>query len=373
MVCYQHVMITRKNTNLRIPGPTPLPPEVRKAMSFQVINHRGHVYEEMQARVTQNLKYFFQTQNDIFLLTSSGMGGLEASISNFFSPRDTIIFFTCGEFGNRWVQIGRRFGANVVHVKYPLGHAVSKEEVTRIVKQHRVIAGVCITHNETSSGVLNNIAYVSPIIKRHPSKPLLLVDSISALGAVDLPMDRLGIDVLVTASQKAWMAPPGIAMIAVSLYAWEKHKTALMPHYYFDISMYKEFAQKNQTPATCAVSTIFGLDTSLKLMRKEGRRNIYKRHMEITKHLREGVKKLGLKLFVSDRDASYTVTSIKIPEGIDGQEWLKILREKYHVILAGGMGETKGEIIRIAHMGWVSMKDIDKVMIALKESLKEMS
>lgn len=357
--------------NLRIPGPTPLPPTILPAISRQMINHRGHFYEKIQARVTENLKYFFQTDNDIFLLTSSGMGGLEAAISNFFSPGDTLVFFTCGEFGNRWAEIAGRFRANVVQVKFPAGKAVAKDEVARVLQAKKNISGVFFTHNETSAGVLNPIHEFTSLVKKHRTKPLLLIDAISSLGAINLPMDKLEIDVLVTASQKAWMTPPGIAMIAVSPYAWRKHTEARMPRYYFDISKYKEFAAKNQTPATPAVSVLFGLDSSLKLMKKEGRENIFRRHLELMKHLREEVRKIGLELFVDDCDASPTLTSIKIPASVDGKKWLEILREKYHVVMAGGMGETKGKIVRVAHMGYVSKKDIDGVLKALKRSLEE--
>lgn len=358
--------------NLRVPGPTPLPPEVLRAISAQMINHRGHEYEEIQKRVTENLKYFFQTENDIFLLTASGMGGLEAAIVNFFSPGDTLIFFTIGEFGNRWTEVARLYGANVIQVKFPAGSAVSKDVVYKTLESTPEIAGVFITHNETATGVINPIAEFAPLVKTHKSKPLLLIDSISALGAVNLEMDDLGIDVLISASQKAWMVPPGLAFIAVSESAWEKHKRAQMPRYYWDISSYKKFSEKNQTPATPAVSTLYGLDASLNLMKKEGREKIYKRHLQLTNFLRSEIRKIGLELFVKDSDASPTVTSINIPSGIDFHNWLKILREKYHCVLAGGMGDTKGLIIRVAHMGYVSKADIDQVLVALEKSLSDL-
>mgnify|MGYP001589041705 FL=1 len=352
-------MTAYKPSNLRVPGPTPLPPEVLKAVSMQMINHRGKSYEEIQKRVIENLQYFYQTENDIFLLTSSGMGGLEAAIVNFFSPGETIVSFTVGEFGNRWAEVARCFGANVVQIKFNSGTAVTKEEVNRVLSTQEKVKGVLFTHNETATGVLNKISDFAPLVKSHPDKPLLLVDSISALGAVDLPMDALGIDVLVSASQKAWMAPPGLSMIAVSQKAFEKHKASTMPRYYFDLTMYKDFALKNQTPATPAVATIFGLDTSLLLMKKEGKENIFARHLKLRDYLRSGIRKIGLNLFVSDTDSSPTVTSILIPDGIDGHAWLKVLREKYDTVLAGGMGDTKGKIIRVAHMGFVEIKDLD--------------
>lgn len=365
-------MADKKPSNLRVPGPTPLPPEVLDAISRQMINHRGKSYEEIQKRVIENLQYFYQTENDIFLLTSSGMGGLEAAIVNFFSPGETIVSFTIGEFGNRWAEIGRRFGANVVQVKFTSGTAVTKDEVSKALNSQVNVKGVLFTHNETATGVLNNISDFAPIIHSHADKPLLLIDSISALGSVDLPMDLLGIDVLVSASQKAWMAPPGLAMIAVSQKALEKHKESTMPRYYFDLTMYKEFALKNQTPATPAVSTLFGLDASLNLMKKEGRENIYTRHLRLKDYLRSGIRKIGLELFVNDNNSSPTVTSIIIPNGVDGHEWLKVLREKYHSVLAGGMGDTKGKIIRIAHMGFVKTRDLDEVLAALEKSLAEL-
>lgn len=363
-----------KNTsvNFRLPGPTPLPPEVLKAISAQMINHRSHGYEEIQKRVVDNLKYFFRSQNDIFLLTSSGMGGLEAAITNFFSPGDSIVSFTCGEFGNRWAEIARRYSANLIQVKFPSGQAVSVEEVRKVLGGLDNVKGVLITHNETATGVGNPIEKIAPIVKAHKSSPLLLIDSISALGATDLPMDKLGIDVLVSASQKAWMAPPGMAFIAVSPKGWEFHEKAKMPHYYFDISMYKEFAAKNQTPATPSVTTLFGLDASLLMMRKEGRDKIFKRHIELALYLRNGIKRLGLIPFVDIDDISYTVTSIKVPQGIDPVEWLKLIRERYHTVLAGGMGDTKGKIIRVAHMGYVDKKDIDSVLSVLKKSLSDL-
>lgn len=357
--------------NLRIPGPTPLPSEVLQATAQQMINHRGHAYEELHSRVLKNLKHFFQTENDMLLLTSSGTGGFETAVANLFSAGDTIVSFTCGIFGERWADCARAFGLNVVQVKFAPGEAVSQDEVYRVLETTQNLKGVFFTHNETAVGVLNKIKEFAPLVREHKDKPLLLVDAISSLGAVDLPMDETGIDVIFSASQKAWMAPPGLCMFSLSQKAWEFHKRATLPRYYFDIGLYKEFNEKNQTPATPAVSAIFGLDAALTLMLKEGRENVYKRHLDLMRYTREEVEKLGLFLFVKDEDASPTVTSLVVPEGVDASNWLKILREKYNLVLAGGMGETKGKILRIAHMGYVSKEDIDRVISALKESLSE--
>lgn len=357
--------------NLRIPGPTPLPAQVLSSLSQQVISHRGKSFEKVYQDVVSNLQYFFQTKNPIYLLTASGTAGLETSVVNFFSPGDTVVFFTCGEFGNRWTEIGRRFGLKVTQIKFPDGTGVKKETVEKTLSEMTEVTGVFITHNETSTGVLNNISEIAPIVKNHPSKPLLLIDSVSALGGVNLPMDELGIDVLISASQKAWMASPGMAMIAVSPYAWEKHQKSTFPRYYFDLTLYEKFGHKNQTPATPAVSVLYSLQTALDLMKKEGREKVFERHLELRNYFRNEIKKLGLKLLVSDTEASPTVTSLFPPVGIDEKVWRDLLKEKYDLIIAGGMGDLKGKIVRVAHMGYVTKSDLDQVIEAFRKSLKE--
>lgn len=357
--------------NLRIPGPTPLHPQVLSSLSKQMISHRGKSYEKIHQEVVENLQYFFQTKNPIYLLTASGTAGLETAVVNFFSPGDTVVFFTCGEFGNRWSEIARSFKLDVTQVKFDEGTGVRKETVKKTLSELKKVAGVFITHNETGTGVLNNLFELAPIVKVHSSKPLLLVDSVSALGGVNLPMDKLGIDVLISASQKAWMASPGMAMVAVSPYAWEKHQKSTMSRYYFDLTKYEKFSQKNQTPATPAVSVLYSLQVALDLMKKEGREKIFARHIELRDYFRNEVKKLSLRLVVEDRDASPTVTSIYPPIGVDEKVWRDLLKNKYNQILAGGMGGLKGKIIRVAHMGYVTKSDLDQVIIAFQKSLKE--
>lgn len=359
--------------NLRIPGPTPLLPQVLASLSKQMISHRGKSYEKVHQEVVSGLQYFFQTKNPIYLLTASGTAGLETAVVNFFSQGDTVVFFTCGEFGSRWAEIGRRFGLKIIQVKFTDGLAVNKETVKKTLGDLKKVAGVFITHNETSTGVLNNLFEIAPIIKAHPSKPLLLVDSVSALGGVNLPMDELDIDVLISASQKAWMSSPGLAMIAVSHYAWEKHKKSTFPRYYFDLTLYEKFAQKNQTPATPAVSVLYSLQTALELMKKEGREKVFERHIELRDYFRSEVKKLGLKLLVSDVEASPTITSLFPPTGVEEKAWRDLLKEKYDLVIAGGMGELKGKIVRVAHMGFVTKSDLEQVIEAFKKSLKEIS
>jgi aspartate aminotransferase-like enzyme len=359
--------------NLRIPGPTPLAPQVLNSLSQQMISHRGKGYEKIHQDVVTNLQYFFQTKNPIYLLTASGTAGLETAVVNFFSPGDTVVFFTCGEFGNRWSEIARRYGLKVNQVKFPEGTGVKKEIVKKTLDNIKKLAGVFITHNETGTGVMNNLFEIAPMIKSHPDKPILLVDSVSALGGADLPMDKLGVDVLISASQKAWMASPGMAMVAVSPKAWERHQKSTFPKYYFDLSLYEKFAQKNQTPATPAVSVLYSLQSALLLMKKEGRDRIVRRHLELRDYLRKEILKMGLKLVVDDKEASPTVTSIWPPAGVDEKTWRGLLKEKYQLIIAGGMGDLKGKIVRVAHMGFVKKSDLDLVIDSFKKSLKDIT
>jgi aspartate aminotransferase-like enzyme len=360
--------LKKADYNLRIPGPTPLPDAVREAVSRPMISHRGKIYEEIHSRVVANVKYFLQTNNDVFLITSSGMGGLETAIVNFFSSQDEVLFLTCGEFGSRWADVARAFGLKVIEEKFAPGTAVDPVKTKELLVKHKDLRGVFITLNETSTGVLNPIATLAKLIKAHSAKPLILIDGISGLGGVDLPIDKLGIDVAVSATQKAWMSPPGLSLICVFKSAWERHNTAKLPRYYFDLTQFKEFGLKNQTPATPAVGTLFGLDAALQIMRAEGREKVFARHLKLRDYTRKNVKALGFKLMAKDNCASPTVTSFWVPEGKDGKAWLTEIKEKYKIILTGGMGELKEKIIRIAHMGFATEADLDPVFIALKET-----
>lgn len=367
-------MKSQTKVNLRVAGPTPLPPAVLKAESQQVISHRVPQYETLQKRIIANLRPFFGTKKyEIFLLTSSGTGGLEAAIVNCLSPKDKVLAVTCGVFGDRFAQIATAFGAQVIKVEFPLGQPANPQVVAQKLKENFDIQAILLTHNETSTAVTNNleslVSEIRKVSKGNP--PLILVDAISSLGAVKLKVDQLALDIVVTASQKAWMAPPGIAMISVSKKAWEKINRAKMPCFYWDFKKAKKYADKNQTPWTPAVSALFGLDSALKAMIKEGPTRVFKRHQEIGAYTRRGLKSLGLKLFANEKFASNTITAFRVPPGFEAKKWQEILAQKYGLILSGGQGPLKGKILRLAHMGYVLKKDIDQALEALRKSLKD--
>ncbi|MCL2707020.1 MAG: alanine--glyoxylate aminotransferase family protein [Dehalococcoidia bacterium] len=355
-------------TNLRIPGPTPCPPEVLTAMGRQMINHRGGEFQKTVLGVTEKLKRLLLTQNDVFLLTGSGTGGLEAAVVNSLSPGDKVLAVSVGVFGDRLSNIAKTFGADVTVLKTEWGKAADPSAIKAALDNDPAIKAVMVTHNETSTGITNDLQAISETIK--PFDKLLIVDAISSIGSIALPIDEWGIDVMVTGTQKSWMVPPGMAMVAISEKAWRANAAAKMPRFYWDFAKAKKYlANGGQTPWTPAVSVVFALDVSLSMMLDEGLDNIIARHIKLGNMTRAGVKALGLKLFADEAYASNTVTAVLGSDGLDPKTLNKIMREEYDIVLSGGQMDLEGKIFRIGHLGWVNEKDVEAVLSALKEAL----
>ncbi len=352
---------------LRIPGPTPVPDNVRQAMARQMINHRGSEFAEIINRATQNLKTFFQTRNDVFILTGAGTGGLEAAAVNVISPGDKVLSISNGVFGDRFAMIARTFGAEVITLQFEWGTAPDPDAIKNTLQKDPGIKTVLVTHNETSTGITCDLKSISKVVKE--AEKLLVVDAISSLSSIDLPTDEWKCDVVISGSQKGWMIPPGLAMISVSQEAWEANAKATMPRVYWDFARAKSYLEKGQTPWTPAVSLIFALDVALQTMIEEGFENIIARHTRVAEKTRKGIKTLGLSLFADEKYASNTVTAVKVADGLDIKKLLKILREEYKVVLSGGQQKLEGKIFRIGHLGWVIDSDIDIVINSLKEAL----
>jgi aspartate aminotransferase-like enzyme len=321
----------------------------------------------MMHDVTAKLKQLFQTKNDLYLLTGSGTGGLEAAIVNTLSPGDKVLSVTVGVFGERFTDMAAEFGAEVIPLRFEYGRVADPEEIRRVLQKEPEIKAVLMTHNETSTGVTNDLATISSVVKEFDK--LLLVDAISSLGSIDLPVDKWHCDVTVTASQKGWMVPPGMAMVSVSKEAWQAHAKARMPRFNWDFARARKYLEIGQTPWTPAVSIVFALSVALDLILKEGLSNIFARHARVGKAAREGVKSLGLSLFADEKYASNTVTAISVRDGLNVKELLKILREEYQIVLAGGQASLQGKIFRIGHLGLITEEDIKEIVSALKEVL----
>ncbi|MGD9117715.1 MAG: alanine--glyoxylate aminotransferase family protein [Dehalococcoidia bacterium] len=355
--------------NLRIPGPTPLPDEVLKAIGRQMINHRGPEFKEIQDNVLADLKKLFMTKNDVFLLTGSGTGGLEAGVVNTMSPGDKVLSVSIGVFGDRFAAIAKHFGADVINLNFEWGQAADPDAIRQALNAEPKIKTVLVTHNETSTGVTNDLKAISAVVKEFDK--LLVVDAISSLGSIELPVDDWNIDIAITGSQKGWMVPPGLAMVSVSEKGWKAHAESKIPSFYWDFGKAKDYLAKGETPWTPAVSVIFGMDVSLKMMLKEGLQNIFARHARLAQATRDGVKALGLSLFADPAHASNTITSVAKTNGLDTKKLVKLMREQEHVVLAGGQRTLDGKIFRVGHLGWVNDNDIKSMLASLKKVLPQ--
>ncbi|MFH1086050.1 MAG: alanine--glyoxylate aminotransferase family protein [Chloroflexota bacterium] len=359
--------------NLRIPGPTPLPPEAIAALAQQMINHRGPEFEALFGEISAWLKLFFETEQEVLVLTCSGTGGMEAAIANTLSPGDRVLAVPVGTFGDRFVEIAEAYGADVTRMAFPLGQAADPAAVAAKVAADGPYRAVLLTQNETSTGVTNDIQALSAAIRAVADPaPLLLVDGISALGAVRMPMDAWKLDVVVSSSQKAWMAPPGLAFVAMSERAWAANKTAKMPRYYLDLAQARKYARRNQTPATPNLPALYGLHVSLKRMVAEGLDAIEARHERIGAYCRQRALALGLTLYADPRHASNTVSALGLKPGMNAEVVLEKLRVGYDIICAASK-DPRVEVIRIGHMGYVSVADIDAVFAALATILTDAS
>ncbi|MFC1909911.1 pyridoxal-phosphate-dependent aminotransferase family protein [Chloroflexota bacterium] len=355
--------------NLRIPGPTPLPNEVLQAMTKQMINHRGAEFRKILLGVTENLKQLFQTKNDVFLLTGSGTGGLEALIVNTLSPGDKVLSVSIGVFGDRFASIAKQFGAEVISYKTEMGKAADVDAIKKALQAEPAIKAVLVTHNETSTGVTNDLKTIAATVKEFDK--LLLVDAISSLGSIELPVDKWNCDVVASGSQKGWMAPPGLAMVSINEAGWKAFKKAKMPRFYWDFGKAKASLEKGENPWTPSITVVYAMSVSLEMMMKEGLPNIIERHKRIGNMTREGIKSLGLPLLADPEYASNTVTAVLGHEGLDLKKVSQLLKEKYQIVVSGGQGALTGKIFRIGHLGWVHENEIQDIISALKVILPE--
>ena len=353
--------------NLRIPGPTPCPPDVLQAVAGPMINHRGREFAELIRNQTARLKELSCAASDPLILTTSGTGGLEAAVVNTLSPGEQVLSVSIGSFGERFAGIAEAYGASVTRLRYDWGCAAVPDDIGRALREDPKISAVLITHNETSTGVTNPLESIAQVCR--DAKKLLLVDAISSFGAAPLEIDAWGLDVVVMGSQKGWMVPPGLAFVTMNDRAWQAYENAKMPRVYFDLGKARDFLVKGQTPWTPALSIIFGLDVALSKMVEEGIQAILARHARAGQIVRDGAKILGLELLADERFASNAVTSIKVPEGVDVKQLRTLLEEEYGVVLAGGQGKLAGKIFRIGHLGWFTEEEIEEALDALGKAL----
>ncbi|OFZ18878.1 MAG: class V aminotransferase [Bdellovibrionales bacterium GWB1_55_8] len=358
-----------KKTYLLAPGPTPIPESVTAALSGPLIHHRTPAFQAILDDVRAGLRHIFQTRQDVLLLSTSGTGGMEAALTNLFSPSDEVIYINAGKFGERWGKIAKAYGLTPIEVKVPNGETLEIRQLEEKIKQHPAVKAVLFQASETSTGVKLPTQEICKVTKA--ANILSVCDAITACGVFDLPMDEWGIDVLITGSQKALMIPPGLAMIALSEKAWAAVEKATLPRFYFDLLREKKAAAKSTTAWTPPISLIQGLQESLRMIKEEGLHNVFKRHELLARATRAGVQALGLEIFA--RKPSPALTAVKVPSGIkDGKLIPKTMRDKYGVTIAGGQDELEGKIFRLSHFGYADRFDVTTALSALELTLHDL-
>jgi aspartate aminotransferase-like enzyme len=350
------------------PGPTPIPNEVQLAMAQTMIHHRTPEFAVVLEEARQGLKTLFGTTNDVIILASSGTGAMEAAVTNLFSPEEKVIVVNGGKFGERWLRICRAYRLDVVEIKVEWGTAVEVSAVEQALQAHPDTKGVLIQASETSTTTLHPVREIAALTRN--GGPLLLVDGVTAVGVLSVPMDDWGIDVLVTGSQKAMMLPPGLAFIGLSDRAWQRTGDAASPRFYFDLQSERKGQAKGSTAYTPAVSLVFGLCAALKLMREEGLDRVYARHDRMARATRAAATAMGLELLSPD-NPSPAATGFYVPEGTDGDELLDYLRARMGITFAEGQDHLQGKVIRIAHVGHMGAFDVIVAISALEMAFRK--
>jgi len=354
---------------LLTPGPTPIPPRVLETMARPIIHHRTPEFRKIIQEVEEDLKYVYQTKNEVLIFASSGTGAMEGSVVNMFSPGDKALVVRGGKFGERFGDICKAYRIEFISLDVEWGKAVDPKRIEEALKKDNKIKAVYTTLCETSTGVSTDIEAIGKIVKNYEA--VLVVDAISGLAAIPIKTDEWGVDVVISGSQKGLMIPPGLAFVSVSPKAWALIEKSTLPKYYFDFKAYRKALTKTDTPFTPAVNLMIALRESLKIIKEEGLEAIFAGHKKMAFAVRNAVKAMGLELFAPDA-YSDGVTAVKVPQGVDGEKLVKTMRDKYGVGIAGGQDEMKGKMFRIATMGYITPSDLVVCMATLETVLSEM-
>ncbi len=354
-------------------GPTPLPPRVSQVMAEPILYHRAPAFIEVYARCLDRLRTVFQTENDVLCLAASGTGAMESAVANLVRPGEPAVVASAGKFGERWKELCEAYGAAVAHHDAGWGNRVEPSDLERVLAENPGARLVFTTFSETSTGVLNDIQALAQVAHEHDA--LIVVDAVSAIGAVPLPQDEWEIDVVAAGSQKALMCPPGLGFVSAGERALARAaEPGGAPRFYFDWARTAKGQRKDppDSPFTPAVSLFMALDVALSMIEEEGLDNVYERHRLLGRASREAVKALDLELFGPEDENANVVTAMKMPEGVDGAKVPKTMRDKYGITIAGGQNQLKGKIARVAHCGYYGAFDTITTVSALEMTLREL-
>lgn len=356
---------------LLLPGPTPVPTNVLRAMSKPMINHRGREFKELIEYVTDGVQQIYKTKNELVIFPAAGTGAIEAAVVNFISPGDKVLSLSIGVFGDRFAKIATKFGADVTKIDFPWGEAADPNIVREAIAQDtkKEYKAIIFTQNETSTGVVNDVKAIREAIGDHPA--LVMVDAVSGLGAMDLRTDEWNLDVVVSGSQKAFMLPPGLSFMSASAKALKVAETSTNPRNYWDVEEAIKYLKKGQTPYTPAISLFFGLKEALDILLEEGIDNVIDRHRAYRDMARTGVKAMGLEPLAKDNVASSSLTSVKAPVGFGANKIRRSMLDRFNVVIAGGQQKLDDVIFRIGHLGYVRPLDLFGALTALEIVLYE--
>lgn len=356
-----------KKQRLLTPGPTPLYPKALYAMLGSDVHHRTDDFRAVYKNVLADLKELMGTSNDVLVLVSSGTGAMEASVTNCFSPGDKVIVCVAGKFGERWAEIVKAYGLNAVVLEEPYGKVVKPEAVEKALAANPDTKGVFVQASETSTGAAHDVRAMGEAIKK--TSAIFVVDGITGLGTMPLNIDGWGLDIVIGGSQKAFMVPPGVAFLSISPKAWAMMDTAKLPRFYFNLKKERKNAVNGESSWTPATSLMLGLGEALKYIKTLGMDKLVDNAQQLARATRAACQALGLELF-SPESPSASVTAVKAPPGMDSGVIVKEFKNRFGSIIANGQGSMKGQIFRIAHLGYFDFADLFAMVAELELILK---
>ena len=357
---------------LMIPGPTPVPETVLLAMGRHPIGHRSADFQKIVKRTTAQLKWLHQTSGDVLALTGSGTAAMEAGIINVLSKGDRVLCGDNGKFGERWVKVAKAYGLDVQVIKADWGQPLDPEAFRTALEADtaKAIRAVILTHSETSTGVINDLKTIASHVRAHGTA-LTIADCVTSLGATNVPMDKWGLDVVGSGSQKGYMMPPGLAFVAMGDRAWTAYERSDLPKFYLDLGKYRKSAAADSNPFTPAINLYFALEASLEIMQAEGLEAIFARHDRHRRATQAAMKAIGLPLYAAEGYGSPAITAVA-PEGIDAEVLRKKVKDRFDILLAGGQDHLKGKVFRIGHLGFVCDRDVITAVAAIEATLQEL-
>jgi aspartate aminotransferase-like enzyme len=354
------------SVNFRLPGPTPLPPQVKAALGRDMIPHRGPAFRDLYRETLKLAREVHRTEGDVLTWAATGSAGWEVAVVNLLSPGDPVLVVVNGDFGERFARVAGRLGIDVRRLDTPWGKAVLPAQLRLALEAHTDVKAVFLVHNETSTGVTNPLRELAAVVREHGA--LVVVDAVSAAGALPLEVDAWGIDFLFSGSQKAWMCPPGLLIAAAGARAWDAHQRSTYPRFFWDMSEAKKWADQGMTPTTPPLSLLYAFRAALGMITDEGLDRVWERHRRLGAMTREGITASGLQLFAEHGFESDSVTAFLPPPDVTAGPFLELLRRDYGVEAQGGQAHLADRLIRIGHMGWVHEPEMRQAIDAVADA-----